>query len=261
MPPPRYVQSDPCKGGKICRFHLLQTFAASCHACLSRRFSLGDGMKARTMVRGAVGAVISGVIAIGSFGPTQTIAQPYPFSEKSLRAWILIKRGEYQQALAKSEAAVVERPNDPVALAVRGTAQQYLGRYDLALADHDLVLKITPDDPGALTNACWVRAIASTQLDLALTYCDQAVSRSRKRAFAAYDARGFLHLRRAEFELARADYDKALSLRKKLASSLFGRGIANIRLGNEADGRADLATATRLEPSVANDYLSRGISP
>jgi tetratricopeptide (TPR) repeat protein len=206
-------------------------------------------------------ACLVGVIALGVASPGAITAKPYQFSVKATEAWKLLGRREYQRALSMSEAAVAENPRDPVALAVRGTAYQYVGEYVRAMADHDLVLQMTPSDPGALTNSCWVRAVAGVQLDLALTYCDGAVAKSRIRDFAAYDTRGFLHLKRGEFVLAVADYDMALSLRKKLASSIFGRGVAKLRLGKEAEGRADLAAATKLKPSIGDDYASQGIEP
>lgn len=206
-------------------------------------------------------ACLAVVLAISAVSPHMAFAQRYHLSEKAERAWSLLKKKDYQRALIISEAAVSENPGDPVALAVRGNAYQYTGDFQRAKADHDLVLQMTPRDAGALTNSCWVRAVGNMELDLALTYCDQAILRSRSRTFAAYDARGFLHLRRGEFALALGDYDAALSDHKKLASSLFGRGIAKLRLGSDAEGRADLAAALKLEPSIADDYENRGMKP
>ncbi len=84
---------------------------------------------------------------------------------------------------------------------------------------------------------------------------------SRAREFAAYDTRGFLHLRRGEFALAVADYDRALRQYGKLPTSLFGRGLAKLRLGNEAEGRADLAKATKMDASVADNFANKGMKP
>ena len=188
-------------------------------------------------------------------------ATAYDWSDKAKRAWDLLVHKDYQHGLSLSEEAVAEKPGDPVALAVRGEAYLDVGEYDRAMADHDAVLKITPNDPGALTNSCWVRALANVQLDIALTYCDGAVANSRAREFAAYDTRGFLHLRRGEFALAVADYDRALRQYGKLPTSLFGRGLAKLRLGNEAEGRADLAKATKMDASVADNFANKGMKP
>lgn len=207
-------------------------------------------------------AVSIAVVAAISLTVSQAgFAQPYGFSAKTEEAWRLLRQRNYPRALIVSEAAVTENPRDPVALAVRGTAYQYAGQYDRAMADHDLVLKMTPNDPGALTNACWVRAVAGVQLDLALSYCDEAVAKSRSRDFAALDTRAFLRLKRLEFALAEADYDRALKQYKKLASSLFGRGVARLRMGNETDGRADLAAAMKIEKTIADDFSRRGVNP
>jgi Flp pilus assembly protein TadD len=188
-------------------------------------------------------------------------ATAYTWSEKADQAWKLLQSKQYQRALSVSEEAVAESPNNPVTLAVRGTAYMEVGEFDRAIADHDAVLKMTPNDPGALGNSCWVRAVANVQLDLALTYCDRAVAIVRPRRFASYDTRGFLHLRRGEFALAVADYDRALREYGKLPTSLFGRGIAKLRLGNEADGRADIDRAINLDSAVAADFARKGMEP
>jgi tetratricopeptide (TPR) repeat protein len=210
---------------------------------------------------GSSRAYIAVVIVLAATAASPGVATAYTWSEKVTLAWKLLQGKDYQRALSVSEEAVAEKPGDPVALAVRGTAYMYAGQYDRSIADHDAVLKMTPDDPGALTNSCEVRAVANVQLDLALTYCDRAVANSRVREFAAYDTRGFLHLKRGEYALAVADYDRALRLYGKLPTSLFGRGLAKLSLGNDAEGRADLAKATKMDPSVADAFASKGIKP
>lgn len=204
------------------------------------------------------------VIAVAS-GLSASVAFPLQaqtvISGQLHRAMVLLERKDYARALGLVEAELNLQPRDPVALATRGNIYVQLGRYAEALTDHDAVLQMRPQDPGALTNACWVRALADTDLDNALSFCDRAVALSRGRGFAAYDTRAFLHLRRGEFSEARADYDAAIRLSGKLASSLYGRGIAKLRAGDEASGRSDLATASRLDPRIGDTYSRRGVSP
>jgi tetratricopeptide (TPR) repeat protein len=152
-------------------------------------------------------------------------------------------------------------PGDIVGRAVRGNVYLEMGDYPRAMADHDIVLIQAPHDPGALTNACWIRGIANVELDRALTYCDEAVAHGPSRRFAALDTRGFVHFRRGEFGLAIDDYEAALKLHRRLASSLYGRGLARLRLGQEADGQADLAAAAKIEPGIAARYAGWGAAP
>ena len=168
---------------------------------------------------------------------------------------------DYAGALAVLDRALAKTPNDAIALATRGYVYINLGDYIRATPDFDQALQLAPTNANALEGVCWVRALANTDLDRALAWCDESVRLARQQIYAQYDTRGFLHLRRNEFALAVADYDAALKERPKLASSLYGRGIAKLRLGQAADGRADLARASRIEPGIAETYAKRGVAP
>jgi tetratricopeptide (TPR) repeat protein len=171
----------------------------------------------------------------------------------------LLARKDYTAAVAAADKALVANPNDAVALATRGNAYTELGDYQHALADQDAVLAKVGDNPGALTNACWVRALANTDLARARDYCDRAVA--KRHSLADYDTRGFLDLRQGDLPAAIADYDKALQLRPKTASPLFARGVAKIRMGRTTEGQADIAAAARLQTDIADVYARRGLTP
>jgi hypothetical protein len=60
---------------------------------------------------------------------------------------------------------------------------------------------------------------------------------------------------------ALTDYSAALSLEPKMASSLYGRGVAERMLGNNAAAEIDMAAAKQLDPEVADNYARWGIPP
>jgi tetratricopeptide (TPR) repeat protein len=163
--------------------------------------------------------------------------------------------------LAVLDKALAKNPNDPIALATRGYVYISLGDYVRATSDFDLTLQMAPTSANALQGVCWVRALVNTELDRALTYCDDSVRLAKDRLYPHYDTRGFLRLRRNEFALAVTDYDAALRDYPRLASSLYGRGIAKLRLGQSREGNADLAAAAKIEPGIAATYAKRGITP
>jgi tetratricopeptide (TPR) repeat protein len=171
----------------------------------------------------------------------------------------LLDKKDYRGAVEAADRALKANPNDPVARATRGNAYVELGDYEHALADHDAVLAQVGEDPGALVNVCWVRALANTDLDRARIYCDKAVA--KRHSLADYDTRGFLDLRQDKFEAAISDYGNALQARPKTASPLYGLGVAKIRLGRIAEGQDDIARATRLQTDIADVYARRGMTP
>ena len=48
-------------------------------------------------------------------------------------------------------------------------------------------------------------------------------------------------------------------LNPKLASSLYGRGVAKQRSGNAAAGDRDIAAARAIDPNIASEYAGYGL--
>jgi hypothetical protein len=59
--------------------------------------------------------------------------------------------------------------------------------------------------------------------------------------------------------LAIADYDSALRLDPKLASALYGRGLAKLKKGDTSEGATDLAAAKELEANVVAGFVRYGV--
>jgi tetratricopeptide (TPR) repeat protein len=186
-------------------------------------------------------------------------ADPYVIRDGVREAQRLYRKHDYAGSVAACDQVLARHPDDPVALAVRGSSLIELGEYRRAMADHDASLALAPQSPGALTNACWSRALAGVELERAQAYCDQAVTAAP--GPAAYDTRGFLHLRRGEYDLAIADYTAALGFGHRLASSFYGRGVARFRLGHRLNAQADLRAALRIDPRIAATFARRGVRP
>ena len=56
-----------------------------------------------------------------------------------------------------------------------------------------------------------------------------------------------------------ADFDAALRIETRKASSMYGRGIAKLRTGNTAGGNADVNAAKAIEPRIAEEFAAIGI--
>jgi tetratricopeptide (TPR) repeat protein len=70
---------------------------------------------------------------------------------------------------------------------------------------------------------------------------------------ATLDSRGFVYLTMQNYDLAIADYNAALKENPKLASSLYGLGLA-MRAKGETGAGEKIAMAEKLDPAVTSDF-------
>jgi tetratricopeptide (TPR) repeat protein len=132
-----------------------------------------------------------------------------------------------------------------------------------ALVQFDLWIAAHPDDAGlarAKNGRCRVRALLGSDLQKALTDCNDAV-RMIGKAAEFLDSRGLVYLRLGEYDKSIADYDASLALEPRNAWSLYGRGVGRLRKGMAAEGQADIAAAIGIRPTIAQEAKKHGIAP
>jgi tetratricopeptide (TPR) repeat protein len=173
------------------------------------------------------------------------------------RARALAARKDHAGAVAAYDALIAAQPQFAKAIAERAFQREAVGDLAGAMSDHDAVLRLTPDSANAWSNAGWIRALRGVELDQALACSDKAVGLDT--AINPLDTRGFVHFRRGEFDLALADYDAALRLFPRSASTLYMRGLVKQRAGDPAAGAADIKRALKLDPRIADVWKQRGV--
>jgi hypothetical protein len=57
------------------------------------------------------------------------------------------------------------------------------------------------------------------------------------------------------------DYNSALRINPNMASSLYGRGLAEQRMAEKAQGQDDLAAAQKLDKGIAQRFAKMGLTP
>ena len=62
-----------------------------------------------------------------------------------------------------------------------------------------------------------------------------------------------------EWDSAIDDYSSALQLDPKLASSLYGRGLAKLKKGDITGGNADVAAAKEIDSNIVEDFVHYGV--
>lgn len=176
------------------------------------------------------------------------------------RAGLLIYYKEYDKAAADIATVLAADPRNVDALFAHASLMDARGDIDAEIADNDAVLALEPDNSQYLNNACWVRATHKRDLDKALANCDASL-KLKPNSAATFDSRGLVHLQRAEWDLALADYNAAITAEGKFGSALFGRGIAELRLGKTEAGNEDIASAKALYAGIDKKYAGYGIKP
>ncbi len=133
-------------------------------------------------------------------------------------------------------------------------------QFDLWIAAHGDDERI----PYAQNGRCRARALAGSDLPLALKDCNAALKRAGKGTpFYARVAenRGLVFLRLGEYAKSIADYDASIAIAPKSAGGWYGRGIDELRQHQTAAGDADIAQAKSLLPTIAEKFAHRGILP
>jgi tetratricopeptide (TPR) repeat protein len=140
-------------------------------------------------------------------------------------------------------------------------------RLSAAVEQYDLWIAAHADDeriPYAQTGRCWARALAGSDLSLALKDCDAALKRAGKGSHLyakVLESRGLVFLRLGDYAKSIADYDAAIAIVPKKAWSWYGRGIDKLRQRQAAAGEADIVQAKSLSPTIAEKFAHYGILP
>ena len=94
--------------------------------------------------------------------------------------------------------------------------------------------------------------------DLAIADYNKAIRLNPKLAYA-YSQRGNAYYNKGDYHLAIADYNQAIQLDPKLANAYNVRGIIYDKKGDYDRAFADYNQAIKLEPNLASAYIGRGI--
>jgi tetratricopeptide (TPR) repeat protein len=193
--------------------------------------------------------------------------KPDDLSALVSRAQLLLQTGDNRRAAADLDAADGVASKQADTRFVMAEMYEHADLMGPAVAQYDLWIASHADDarvPAALNSRCWARALAGTDLPLALKDCNAALKRAAKSSgFYAKvsDTRGLVLLRMGEYDKSIADYDASLKINPKNAWSLYGRAIDELRKGKTSEGQAGIAAALDVWPQVEGAFNRRGIAP
>jgi tetratricopeptide (TPR) repeat protein len=147
------------------------------------------------------------------------------------------KKGEYDLAIKAFDEAIRLNGSYGEAFANRAGAYLKKNEYDRAARDYDEAIRLEPNLEGVWSGRCWTRAILSA-LQAALEDCNKALQSGSNNA-ATYDSRGLIYL--------------------KLASGLYGRGLAKLKQGDKAGSDSDISAAKTIQANIGDDFKRYGV--
>jgi tetratricopeptide (TPR) repeat protein len=158
------------------------------------------------------------------------------------------------------ESGKVSGSNLGFAYRFRGDAYQANSNRDLAVASYRQAIEADQASESIYLNSiCWTLTTLQGNLDEALRACNRSIQ--LKANGHNYNSRGLLNLKLVKNNDALRDYDMAIKLNNKSASSLYGRGIAKLRLGLKSEGEDDKRAGVALDGWIMHKFTKWGVQP
>ena len=140
----------------------------------------------------------------------------------------------------------------------RGISYMKLKEYSKAVSDYCTVLKYDPNNSGAIGNRGFAKLQAGDTLGCAEDFNKMVAVNSY--SISSYTTRGMLYYKQSKFDLALADFDKAIEISTVPNPDLFlGRGAIRYQMDDLRGTMADFDKVVELDPKSSVAYTNRGI--
>jgi tetratricopeptide (TPR) repeat protein len=167
----------------------------------------------------------------------------------------LLKRGEYDKAIAAYTEAIRIYPKQAVPYFGRGLAYESKAKLDEAIADYSEAIRLNPTFSSPLCRRgelyMWRREVDKAIGDFS------AYVQLQPKSVAGYSARGTAFRRKGDLDKAIADYTTAIQLDPNYFPAYDGRALAYGLKRDRAKAIADSSDAIRLKPDNLEAYLHR----
>lgn len=166
-------------------------------------------------------------------------------------------QGEYGQAIADYDQAILMDSTDADFYFYRGSVYARLSNEEKAIENYDQVIALDP----TYTRIFYTRGLNYAvlgNLDRAIEDFDQAVILDPMDVEVFY-IRGLTYMMKADFEQAVLDFNQVIALAPQYAPAFYERGNAYRNLNNLEHAAADYTQAISLDPTFGAAYVNRGI--
>ncbi len=170
---------------------------------------------------------------------------------------IMVRRGEFVEAITYFNAALNQEPRSATALAGRARAKQRLGDTEGAANDYDQAIRADGNLAVARAGRCWLDLNEDREPQRARQDADAAVT-ADPRNVEGQLCRGILQLREGQWAGAKTSFEAALAVESGNPIALFGRGVARRRSGDR-DGTEDMNQARDFDGHIGEQFDSLGV--
>lgn len=170
---------------------------------------------------------------------------------------ILVRRGEFSEAITEFNTALTHEPRSAQALAGRARAKQRLGDLEGAASDYDQAIRADGNLAEARAGRCWLDLNEERELVRARQDAEAAIT-ADPRNVEGQLCRGVLALREGEWANAKTSFEAALVVESGNPIALFGRGVARRRSGDNA-GTEDMNQARDFDRNIGQQFDELGV--
>jgi tetratricopeptide (TPR) repeat protein len=166
-----------------------------------------------------------------------------------------IDRGHFQQSINLLTAYITKNSKDAEAYVLRGSCYRHLCRYEKAINDYSLALKLSPSSADIYHR----RAIAycyAGQMQKVIADETKAISIDKSDADSLYD-RGLAYQHLNNLDLAIADYSEAIKLKPDYHDAFINRSAAFAGIGKYHEALSDCDAAIKIGTDRETDYSNR----
>lgn len=205
-------------------------------------------------------------LALADFAKTLEINPQY-WQAYSSRGYSYYGQKQYESAIREYTSSIQLNPNDHISYKNRGLAQQALGRNDLAQADFNKADQIRTGTPQNTTPnntpkgteqdfEAGIKALDNKEYANATIYFTRYLSAFPNMP-GAYLNRGLANYYLQKYDLAEADYTKAIALKSDFADAYNNRGLIYFVVKKYDYAIQDYSSAIKLNPNNKLAYQNR----
>jgi tetratricopeptide (TPR) repeat protein len=165
------------------------------------------------------------------------------------RAGIHRRNGNSDLALADIDRALLLTPDNAAARYDRGITNYIRGRPDLAVGDFSAVISLWPESAEAFDSRGKAHSVIGA-FDKALADFDHAIELSPDSA-DYYSNRGSIYFKLGDHDRAVTDFDEAIRLDSNHVAALYNRGMAHAARERRQMAIMDFRRANELAPGNA----------
>jgi tetratricopeptide (TPR) repeat protein len=160
----------------------------------------------------------------------------------SNRGLVYLHKADYEKAIVDFSQALERNPRFAKAFFNRGLAYFDSKNYDNAISDFDKAIEFTPEEIFTVLNKVPAgKNPLSRDLINSLDFTQQYADLP-----SVYVYRGIAYLDKSNYEMALADFEKAIQLRPDSALAYYSRGLAYYSMGDDIQAIADFKKVLEL---------------